>query len=135
MATTSNVEVTISLIELGLDEDELQTEVQNLLPQIKDVDGVEDANLVAVTEAPQGAKAFGGFSLGTLKAVVNPALIKPLFGFLGRVLGNKTIKVGIKVTDGRELNLEASSREDLEFARQLAEDFVNKTNIQNSNNG
>ncbi len=135
MATTSNVQVTISLTELGLDEDELQTEVQNLLPQIKDVDGVEDADLVAVTEAPQGAKAFGGFLSGTLKAVVNPALIKPLFGFLGRVLGNKTIKVGIKTPDGRELNLEASSREDLEFAGQLAENFVNKTNIQNSNNG
>ncbi|MEH1776035.1 sugar ABC transporter permease [Nostoc sp.] len=135
MATTSNVQVTISLTELGLDEEELQTEAENLLPQIKEVDGVEDANLVAVTEAPQGSKAFGGFELGTLKAVVNPALIKPLFGFLGRVLGNKSIKVGIKAPDGRELNLEASSREDLEFARQLAEDFLNKTNTQDSSNG
>ncbi|WP_242063366.1 hypothetical protein [Nostoc sp. FACHB-892] len=61
MATTSNVEVTISLSELGLDEEELQTEAQNLLPQIKDVDGVEDASLVPVTEAPQDSKSFGGF--------------------------------------------------------------------------
>ncbi|MCC5605730.1 sugar ABC transporter permease [Nostoc sp. CHAB 5834] len=128
MATTSNVQVTISLSELGLDEEKLQTEAENLLPQIKDVDGVEDAGLVPVTEAPQGSKAFGGFELGTLKAVVNPALIKPLFGFLGRVLGNKSIKMRVKAPDGRELNLEASSHEDLEFAQKLAEDFVNKTN-------
>ncbi|MHC5612983.1 MAG: sugar ABC transporter permease [Nostoc sp.] len=128
METTSNVQVTISLSELGLDQEELQKQVQNLLPQIKDVDGVEDADLVAVTEAPQGSKAFGGFELGTLKAVVNPALIKPLFGFLGRVLGNKSMKVEIKAPDGRELKLEASSREDLEFAQKLAEDFLKKTN-------
>ncbi|MEH2192206.1 MAG: sugar ABC transporter permease [Nostoc sp.] len=127
MATTSNVQVTISLSELGLDEEELQAEAENLLPQIKEVDGVENADLVAVTEAPQGSKAFGGFELGALKAIVNPAFIKPLFGFLGTALGNKTIKLVVKATDGRELNLEASSREDLEFARQLAEDFVNKT--------
>ncbi|MEH2301980.1 MAG: hypothetical protein V7K88_24090 [Nostoc sp.] len=51
-------------------------------------------------------------------------------------MGNKSIKLGIQAPNGRELNLEASSREDLEFARQLAEDFVNKTNnTQDSKDG
>ncbi|MEH2450391.1 hypothetical protein [Nostoc sp.] len=51
-------------------------------------------------------------------------------------MGNKSIKLGIKPSDNRELNLEASSREDLEFARQLAEDFVNKIkNTQDSKDG
>lgn len=55
---------------------------------------------------------------------------------LGRVLDNKSIKLGIQAPDGRELNLEASSYEDLEFARQLAEDFVKKTkNTQDSKDG
>lgn len=64
--------MTISLSEQGLDEEELQAEAENLLPQIKEVDGVEDADLVAVTEAPQGSKALGGFLLATLKAMGNP---------------------------------------------------------------
>jgi len=132
----SNVKVTISLSELGLEDDELQAEAETLLPQIREVDGVEEADLVTVKEAPQGSKALGGFSLGALKAVINPSLIKPLFGFLGRMLGNKSIKLAIKAPHGRELNLEASSREDLEFAKQLAEDFLNNPkNTQDSNNG
>ncbi|WP_338421912.1 sugar ABC transporter permease [Nostoc flagelliforme] len=93
MATTSNVQVTISVTELGLDEEELQAEVEKLLPQVKEVDGVEDADLVAVTEVPQGSKALGGFLLATLKAVGNPSLIKPLFEFLSTRLTGKIIEI------------------------------------------
>jgi hypothetical protein len=41
MTTTSNVKVTIALSETGMDAEELQAEVENLLPQIREVDGVE----------------------------------------------------------------------------------------------
>ncbi|MHC5597129.1 MAG: sugar ABC transporter permease [Nostoc sp.] len=126
MATTSNVQVTISLSEPGLDEEELQAEVQNLLPQIKEVDGVEDADLVAVTEAPQGSKAFGGFLLATLKAVGNPGLIKPLFGFLSTKLSGKTIEIKVEV-NGKKLEVKASNQEEFEFARRQAEDFIKNT--------
>ncbi|MBD2529036.1 sugar ABC transporter permease [Nostoc flagelliforme FACHB-838] len=125
MAAISNVQVTISLAELGLDDEELQTEVENLLPQLREVDGVEDADLVAVENAPKGTKAFGGFLLGLLNAQVNAANIKTLFNFLGDRFGNKPIKIGVKAPDGRELNIEASSREEFEFALQKAQDFLN----------
>jgi hypothetical protein len=135
MVTQSNVQVTIALTELDLDEEELQAEVQNLLPQLKEVDGVEDADLVAVTDIPAGSKAFGGFLLGLLSAKVNPANLKSLFNFLGDRFGNKPIKLSVKAgADGsRELNLEASSREEFEFALQKAQDFLN--NQSNSDNG
>ncbi|MEH2291965.1 sugar ABC transporter permease [Nostoc sp.] len=126
MATTSNIQVTISLSEQGLDEEELQAEVENLLPQIKEVDGVEDANLVAVTEAPQGSKALGGFLLATLKAVGNPALIKPLFGFLSTRLSGKTIEIEVEI-NGKKLKVKASNQEEFEFARRQAEDFMKNT--------
>ena len=127
MITTSNVQVTISLTELGLDDEDLEAEVQNLLPQLRDVDGVEDADLVAVENAPRDTKALGGFLLGLLNAEVNVANIKTVFVFLSDRLGNKPIKMVLKAPDGRELDLEASSREEFEFAVQKAQDFLNNT--------
>ena len=89
MASTSNVQITISLQDPSLDDDELQAEVENLLPQMKEVDGVENVDLVPVTEAPKGSKALGGFLLGMLQAEVSVANIKALFGFLGDRIGAK----------------------------------------------
>ncbi|MBD2497231.1 sugar ABC transporter permease [Nostoc sp. FACHB-280] len=132
MVTTSNVQVTVSLTELGLDDEELQAQVQNLLPQLREVDGVEDADLVAVTDVPEGSKALGGFLLGFLNAEVNPKNLKALFGFLGDRFGNKPIKILVKAPDGREINIEASSREEFDFAYQKAQEFLNNTS--NSNN-
>ena len=68
MATTSNVQVTISLSDPDLDDQELQAEVENLLPQVREVDGVEQADLVAATETPRSAKALSIFLLGVLNA-------------------------------------------------------------------
>ncbi|MFW9264628.1 sugar ABC transporter permease [Nostoc sp. CALU 546] len=125
MVAISNVQVTISLAELGLDDEELQKQVENLLPQLREVDGVEDADLVAVENAPQGTKSISGFVWGLLKAQVNASNIKSLFKFLSDRFGNKPIKIGVKAPDGRELNIEASSREEFEFALQKAQDFLN----------
>ncbi|BAY09473.1 sugar ABC transporter permease [Calothrix sp. NIES-2098] len=127
MARISNVHVTLFLTELDLDEEELQAEVQNLLPQLREVDGVEAVDSVAVEDTPRGAKAFGGFLLGLLNLEINPANIKTLFKFLGDRFGNKPIKLVVKAPDGRELNIEASSREEFEFAMQQAQDFLNNT--------
>jgi len=127
MATISKVQVTISLDGLDLDNEDLQAEVENLRPQLKEVDGIEAADLVAVETAPKGTKAFGSFVLGLLNLEVNAANIKGLFKFLGDRFSNKPIKLVVKATDGRELNLEASSREEFEFAYQKAQDFLNNT--------
>jgi hypothetical protein len=124
MVSTSNIQVTISLQEAGLDDEELQAEVENLLPQIREVDGVEDANLVPVEEAPPGSKALGGFLWGLLLAEVSPANIKALFGFLGDRLGGQPIKLNLKAPDGRELNIEASSQAEFDYAYQKAQEFL-----------
>jgi hypothetical protein len=134
MVTPSNVQVTISLNELDLDDEELQAQVQNLLPQLRDVDGVEDADLVAITDVPKGSKALGGFSLGTFKALVNPAFIKPVFEFLGR-LSNKTYEFKVEAY-GEKFEAKASSKEDLAFINQQVQDFLNNAkNRQDSKNG
>ena len=76
--TTSNIEIVISLEESNLDEEELQEEVENLLPQIKEVDGVEDAGLVEVTEVPEGSKSIGG-------------LVKKPIAYLAKLNGNMLV--------------------------------------------
>ena len=124
MASTSNIEVTISLSDPDMDDEELQAEVENLLPQVREVDGVEQATLVTVEKAPPGSKALGGFLLGMLTAEVNPKNIKALFGFLGDRLGGKSIEMTVKTPDGRELSVKASSQAEFEFVMQQAQEFL-----------
>ena len=57
----NNIRVTIALKSPDLDDQELQESMENLLPQLREVDGVEQANLVAVEEIPEGAKSRSGF--------------------------------------------------------------------------
>ncbi len=126
MATTSNVEVTISLSEPDLDDDKLQAEAENLLPQIREVDGIEEANLVTLEEAPTGSKAVEGFSVGQLIALVNLKNVGSLFSFLGG-LGHKPIKVVIKKSPlNEEITLEATNREDFELALEKVANLLNK---------
>lgn len=124
MTEQANVQVTIAIQDPDLDEEELQATVENLLPQVREVDGIESADLVAVEEVPKDSKAFGGFLLGMLTAEVNPANIKKLMLFLGDRLGGKQIEMVLKTPDGRELNLKASSQAEFEFAFQKAQEFL-----------
>lgn len=124
MASTSNIQITIALSDRSLDDDQLQAEVENLLPQLREVDGVEQAALVAVEQAPLGSKGLGGFLLGRLIAEVNPANIKALFGFLSDRLGGKPIEMTLKASDGRELSIKASSQAEFEFAYDKAQEFL-----------
>jgi hypothetical protein len=124
MASTSDIQVTISLSDPSLNDEELDAEVENLLPQINEVDGVAKAAKVPIEEAPEGSKALGGFLLGILTAEVNPANIKALFGFLSERLGGKPIEMTLKAVDGRELSIKASSQAEFDYAYQKAQEFL-----------
>ena len=50
----NNISVTIALKSPDLDDEELQDLIEDLLPQLREADGVEQANLVAVEEIPEG---------------------------------------------------------------------------------
>lgn len=125
MTSQSNIEITISLVDASLSDEELQEEVENLLPQLEEVDGVEQVNLVPVEQAPPNSKALGGYLLGTLKTLVDVARVKPLFDFLGRMVRPKPVtKMSVKKSDGTELTIEASTPEDFDRAYQKAQEFL-----------
>ncbi|MEH2256750.1 hypothetical protein [Nostoc sp.] len=122
MSSESNVKLTIALSNPDLDADEQERETRNLLREIKDLD-VESAELVAVTEIPEGAKSVGGFLVGVLQAGVSLANFKKLLGFLGDRLGNKTIELEVEA-NGKKLKVKASSPEELTAAIEQAQKFV-----------
>jgi hypothetical protein len=101
----------------------LQAEVENLLPQLREVDGVEEADLVPVVDIPKGAMALGGFVLGMLTSEVNSANIKALMRFLGDRLGGKQIELVLKKPDGEQLAIKASSQAEFELAFEKAQGF------------
>ncbi|MEH1826170.1 hypothetical protein [Nostoc sp.] len=122
MSSESNVKLTIALSNPDLDADEQERETRNLLREINELD-VESAELVAVTEIPEGAKSVGGFLLGVLQAEVSINNFKKLLGFLGDRLGNKTIELEVEA-NGKKLKVKASSREELTAAIEQAQKFV-----------
>ncbi|BBD67564.1 hypothetical protein NIES4072_51380 [Nostoc commune NIES-4072] len=122
MSSESNVKFTIALSNPDLDADEQERETRNLLREIKDLD-VESAELVAVTEIPEGSKALGGFLLGVLQAEVSVANCKKLLGFVGDRLGNKTIELEVEA-NGKKLKVKASSQQELMTAIAAAQKFV-----------
>ncbi|MBN3882786.1 MULTISPECIES: hypothetical protein [unclassified Nostoc] len=122
MSSESNVKLTIALANPDLDAEEQEREARNLLREIKDLD-VESAELVAVTEIPEGAKSVGGFLVGVLQTEVSLANFKKLLGFLGDRLGNKSIELEVEA-NGKKLKVKASSREELAAAIEQAQKFV-----------
>ncbi|MBD2506639.1 hypothetical protein H6G91_05060 [Nostoc muscorum FACHB-395] len=122
MSSESNVKLTIALSNPDLDAEEQERETRNLLRDIKELD-VESAELVAVTEIPQGAKSVGGFLVGVLQAEVSLANFKKLLGFLGDRLGNKTIELEVEA-NGKKLKVKASSQQELNAAIEQAQKFI-----------
>ncbi len=121
MTDSSNITLTIAFTDPDLDSEELETQAQNLLLQLKDLDEVETADRVLDPHPPAGNKAIGGILVGLLTAEVSGANFKKLCSFLGDRLGNKPIKLKVKAPDGRELELEASSQQEFDYAYEKAQ--------------
>lgn len=110
-----------------LNDEDLQAEVEKLLPQIREIDSVEQAYLISVELVPDGSKAGGGFVLGALKLVAdNSKIIQALLSLSNALLGNKTLKMTVKASDGSEFSGEAKNRDELEYLLQQAEEFYRR---------
>ena len=118
------IKLLLSLQDPELDNDELQEETQEVLAALEDLELVEEANLVEEA-APEGSKALGGFLLGVLGAEVSSENVKKLFAFLADRLGDKQLKLNLETPDGRKLNLEAQSREEMDYLFDKAKDWAN----------
>lgn len=121
------MDITLTFAAPELDDEDLQAEVEQLLPQIREIEGVEAANLLFAEQAPDGSKSLGGMALGAVKLVVdNSKIIRGLMGLSDALLGNKSLKLTVKARDGSEFSGEAKNREDLEYLLQQAEAFYQR---------
>jgi len=116
MSSTLKIELTLNFQDSESPEKQEKL-TQSLWQQMRQVEGVK-IDRVADENPPEDSKAFGAFLLGLLKATVTLDGLRTLFGFLGDRLENKPIKIKAKFTDGREVELEASSREELALAEE-----------------
>jgi len=51
--------ITLTFQSAHLSDERLQANVEDLLPQLRDMDGVAEVGLVPVAEAPENSKAIG----------------------------------------------------------------------------
>ena len=118
-----NVYVNLEVVDPSLDAEDLQGAARNLLKQVRAVDGVESADLIAVTDVPEGAMALGGFVVGLLTAEVSVANLQKLGGFLKDRIVGKTLKMSVEAY-GKKIAIEGSSQVEFEYALQKANEQI-----------
>jgi hypothetical protein len=119
----SIVEFTIAINDPELDAEEQQKMTKNLLRQLKKLDEVERVERTEDLNPEEGGRPGIAFLMGMLTAEVNVKNIKAFLGFLGDRLGNKPIKLKVKVKD-TEVELEAKSRQELLEAERIANELL-----------
>ena len=125
MNDQSSIKLTIAFDDPDLEPEERDEQAQRFLAELKQVDEVESVERLLDPNPPEGNKSLGGFLVGMLLAKVNPANGKKLLGFLGDRLGGKPIELSVEA-NGRKLTVKAHSREELEAAIKLAQEFISE---------
>jgi hypothetical protein len=115
------IEIVLAFADSGLDAEELQDSVQGIVPQLREVEGIDHAGLLTVEASPDGAKAGGGIVPGAIQFLVENSKILQGVGWVGdRLINGKTLKLKTKAANGSEMEVEAKSREDFDHAVQQA---------------
>ncbi len=117
MTDSSNITLTIAFNDPDTSIDKQEALTQSLWQQMRHMEGVK-VDRVVDPNPPEGSKEMVSFLWGLLQADVSVSSLKNLFGFLGDRVGNKPIKIKAKFSDGREYELEASSRAELAAAEE-----------------
>jgi hypothetical protein len=120
--------VTLAFQSADLSDERLQENVENLLPQLREVGGIADVGLVPLAEVPENSKAIGAMALGALKFTIdNSKILTGLLGVGNAIVGNsKTVKLTVKAANGEEFSAEAKTVAELEQIQQLAADFLDR---------
>jgi hypothetical protein len=122
--TDTGIKLTIAFTDSDLEPEEREEEAQRLMADLKQLDEVDAVERVPDPNPPEESMAFGSFLVGILMTKVSVANGKKLLAFLGDRLGNKPIELSVEA-NGKKLSVKASSREELEAAVKVAQDFIN----------
>jgi hypothetical protein len=126
MTVPPETQLTFEFLDPDATPDKQEKLTQSLYQQLRQMEGVTP-HRVAAPDAPAGSREAISFLWGLLKADVSLSSIGNLFGFLSDRIGNKPIKIKAKLPDGREFELEASSREELLAAEETIKRLASGT--------
>ncbi len=130
MMSETSVQVTITLLDTQLKDEELEKAVQNLQSELREVEGVTYADLIPVEQAPTDSKGIGGFLLSQLKALVSLKHLKTLVKFFGQnIIIGRTIKIKAE-GNGKKLEVELSRAEDIDKVIPRVSAFINGQKVQ-----
>jgi hypothetical protein len=101
---SKSVKLTIDINQSDLEAEKLEELTQNLLQDMKELDEVETASLVADENPPEGAKTWGRFLLGILQAEVSIENISFVLEFLRNRLNPQPIVIKVE-TNGNKVEI------------------------------
>ncbi|MBG1267897.1 hypothetical protein [Nostoc sp. WHI] len=122
MTDESTVQFTFALDDPELDDERRQKIASKLLREIRDLDEVEKADRAEDLNPEAGSKPGFATLIGVLTAEVSIKNVKGFLSFLGDRLGDKPIKITVKVGN-KEVSIEAKSREELLEGERVAKDL------------
>lgn len=124
--------VRIAMQDPDVSDRQLHQEVEDMVPQIRALGGIQDVSLVPVKFAPEvpvgmTPRNIGGFLPAVLQADVTlPNIMRLLTYLRDRITGNRSLELNLKAPDGREFNGKANSQADMEFLLNQAEEFFHQ---------
>ena len=123
MTDEPTIQLTFAVDDPELDDERRQKIANKLLREIRELDEVEKADRAEDLNPEAGSKPGFATLIGFLTAEVSMKNVTSFLGFLGDRLGDKPIKITVKVGD-KEVNIEAKSRKELLEGERLAKDLL-----------
>jgi len=125
MTKEPTIQFTFAVDDPELDDERRQKIAIKLLREIRELDEVEKADRAEDLNPEAGSKPGFATLIGFLTAEVSMKNVKSFLSFLGDRLGDKPIKITVKVGD-KEVNIEAKSRQELLESERVANDLLAK---------
>lgn len=123
MTANSSIKFKIIFNDPELNSEELESQAQILLSQMRELDEVETVSRPLDLNPPSGTKSVGAALTGLLTAEISRDNSLKLLRFLRERLSNKSIELEVEA-NGKKLKLKASNQKDLEAALSVAQKFV-----------
>ncbi len=120
------IDLTITLSDPQLTDEQLQERTETLINALIGDRLVENAYLIPINDAPEGAKSIGGFVTGGLSAIAEITKLKPIIEGLGNQLFGSEIEIEVEkqLLRGKKLKIKIQRPEDLEKIMPEIEKFM-----------
>ncbi len=125
MTQEPTIQLIFGIDEPELDDEEKQELTQKLLRQLRALDEVERADRTEDLNPEEGSKPGMATLMGFLTLEVNRKNLGKLLKWLGDRVGDKSMKVRVRVGE-HEIELEAKSEQELAKAEAIADRLLEK---------